>query len=271
MSPGPAGADGRSAAGSSPTIAGGNLASEAVARRSPRLPILLGTAATHDVNAALYNRINAAVKAALDTPSVRERLVQLGNTPRWESPEQFRATVKADRAKWAAVVKQIGATIDGDGRTFFDLRIANATLSQPHPINCLRASDPTVPGDVRHHPCGKRYGNVMGRLRPFRRNAQSLAPRFESRPAHRRFKHWNGVRAFCARARLQGDLRERLYYLVWGWGAAPGLSGSFLNLPYNGQHNASLWNPPRRFLRGTFFAACVGRCDGPTPRHKVRF
>ena len=43
---------------------------------------------------------------------MRDRLVQLGNTPRWESPEQFRATVKADRAKWAAVVKQIGATID---------------------------------------------------------------------------------------------------------------------------------------------------------------
>ena len=58
------------------------------------------------------NRINAAVKAAIDTPSVRDRLVQLGNTPRWETPEQFRATVKADRVKWAAVVKEIGATID---------------------------------------------------------------------------------------------------------------------------------------------------------------
>ena len=60
----------------------------------------------------VVNRINAAVKAALETPAVRDRLVQLGNTPRWESPEQFRATVKSDRAKWAAVVKQVGATID---------------------------------------------------------------------------------------------------------------------------------------------------------------
>ncbi len=57
-------------------------------------------------------RLNTAVKAALETPAVRERLVQLGNTPRWESLEQFRATVKADRAKWAAVVKASGATID---------------------------------------------------------------------------------------------------------------------------------------------------------------
>ena len=64
------------------------------------------------LDADIVNKVNAAVKAALETPAVRDRLVQLGNTPRWETPEQFRATVKADRAKWAAVVKQVGATID---------------------------------------------------------------------------------------------------------------------------------------------------------------
>ncbi len=64
------------------------------------------------LSADVVNKVNAAVKEALETPAVRERLVQLGNTPRWETPEQFRATVKADRAKWAAVVKQVGATID---------------------------------------------------------------------------------------------------------------------------------------------------------------
>jgi tripartite-type tricarboxylate transporter receptor subunit TctC len=64
------------------------------------------------LDADIVGKLNAAVKAALETPAVRERLVQLGNTPRWESPEQFRQTVKADRAKWAAVVKQVGATID---------------------------------------------------------------------------------------------------------------------------------------------------------------
>src|SRR4051812_19473343 len=60
----------------------------------------------------IVNRVNAAVKDALETPEVRERLIQLGNTPRWETPDQFRATVKADRAKWAEVVKASGATID---------------------------------------------------------------------------------------------------------------------------------------------------------------
>jgi tripartite-type tricarboxylate transporter receptor subunit TctC len=64
------------------------------------------------LDAEIVNRINAAAKVALETPAVHERLVALGNTPRWESPDQFRATVKADRAKWAAVVKQVGATID---------------------------------------------------------------------------------------------------------------------------------------------------------------
>jgi len=64
------------------------------------------------LDAEIVSKVNAAVKAALETPAVRERLVQLGNTPRWEPPEQFRATVKADRAKWAAVVKSVGATID---------------------------------------------------------------------------------------------------------------------------------------------------------------
>jgi len=64
------------------------------------------------LDAEIVNRVNAAVKAALETPAVRDRLAQLGNTPRWESPADFRATVKSDRAKWTAVVRQIGATID---------------------------------------------------------------------------------------------------------------------------------------------------------------
>jgi tripartite-type tricarboxylate transporter receptor subunit TctC len=61
---------------------------------------------------SIVNRINAAVKTALETASVQKRLLELGNTPRWESPDQFRQTVKADRQKWAAVVKDVGATVD---------------------------------------------------------------------------------------------------------------------------------------------------------------
>jgi tripartite-type tricarboxylate transporter receptor subunit TctC len=36
----------------------------------------------------------------------------LGNTSRYETPEQFRATIKADRASWATVVKASGASVD---------------------------------------------------------------------------------------------------------------------------------------------------------------
>jgi len=56
--------------------------------------------------------INGAVRKALETPAVRQKLTDAGNTPRIETVEQFRATVKSDRAKWAAVVKASGATID---------------------------------------------------------------------------------------------------------------------------------------------------------------
>ena len=36
----------------------------------------------------------------------------MGNTPRYETPAQFAATVKRDRAKWADVVKAVGARIE---------------------------------------------------------------------------------------------------------------------------------------------------------------
>ncbi len=60
----------------------------------------------------VVNAINGAVKKAVETPAVRQRLAELGNTPRYETPDQFRATVKADRAAWATVVKASGASVD---------------------------------------------------------------------------------------------------------------------------------------------------------------
>jgi hypothetical protein len=37
---------------------------------------------------------------------------ELGNTPRYEMLEQFKATVKHDRAGWAEAVKAVGAKAD---------------------------------------------------------------------------------------------------------------------------------------------------------------
>ena len=64
------------------------------------------------VDAAIAKKFNAAIKVALDDPETQKRLAELGNTPRWETIEQFTATVKRDRAKWAEVVKAVGAKVD---------------------------------------------------------------------------------------------------------------------------------------------------------------
>jgi len=61
---------------------------------------------------AIAQKMNAALKTALEDPEVKAKLVALGNTPRYETLEQFKATVKEGRAKWAVVVKAAGATVD---------------------------------------------------------------------------------------------------------------------------------------------------------------
>ena len=53
-----------------------------------------------------------AIKGALDDPETQKKLAELGNTPRYETIEQFTATVKRDRARWAEVVKAGGAKGD---------------------------------------------------------------------------------------------------------------------------------------------------------------
>ena len=61
---------------------------------------------------AIAQKMNLAIKAALADPDVQKKLVELGNTPRYETIEQFQATVARDRAKWADVVKSVGAKIE---------------------------------------------------------------------------------------------------------------------------------------------------------------
>jgi len=61
---------------------------------------------------AIALKFNQAIKLALDDPETQKKLAELGNTPRYETIEQFKATVKRDRAKWAEVVKAVGAKVD---------------------------------------------------------------------------------------------------------------------------------------------------------------
>ena len=61
---------------------------------------------------AIVQRLNTELRAIVNDPKVREALVQNDFTPEESSPEQFAAYIKAETAKWAAVVKSSGATAD---------------------------------------------------------------------------------------------------------------------------------------------------------------
>jgi tripartite-type tricarboxylate transporter receptor subunit TctC len=63
-------------------------------------------------DAAVVGKLNAAVRQVLQQPEVKGKLEGMGNTIRLETPEQFRQTVKANRQKWAEVVKAANITID---------------------------------------------------------------------------------------------------------------------------------------------------------------
>jgi tripartite-type tricarboxylate transporter receptor subunit TctC len=64
------------------------------------------------LDTTIAQKFNAAIKVALENPETQKKLAELGNTPRYETLEQVKATVKRDRAKWAEVVKAIGAKVD---------------------------------------------------------------------------------------------------------------------------------------------------------------
>ena len=58
------------------------------------------------------DRLNAAVSAAMHEKSVRELLASEGIEAQGNSPEQFRAFLQTDAARWAKLVKESGAHID---------------------------------------------------------------------------------------------------------------------------------------------------------------
>jgi tripartite-type tricarboxylate transporter receptor subunit TctC len=74
--------------------------------------IWFGLIGPKGMDIAVVNQINSAVRKVLETPDMVQRLTSSGNSIRYETPEQFKNTVKTDRARWAEVVKAAGATID---------------------------------------------------------------------------------------------------------------------------------------------------------------
>lgn len=57
-------------------------------------------------------KLNGALRSVLENPEVRSKLELAGNSVRIESPDQFKATVRANRLKWAEVVKAANVSID---------------------------------------------------------------------------------------------------------------------------------------------------------------
>ncbi len=61
---------------------------------------------------AIVNKFNTAIKVVLEDKETVDKLAAIGNAVRYETPEQFKETIKRDRALWAGVVKSTGATVD---------------------------------------------------------------------------------------------------------------------------------------------------------------
>jgi tripartite-type tricarboxylate transporter receptor subunit TctC len=61
---------------------------------------------------AIVGRLNTEVNAAIATPTFKEKYGAIGNEPLGGTPEHFAAFIRKEAAKWAAVVKHVGAKLD---------------------------------------------------------------------------------------------------------------------------------------------------------------
>jgi len=59
----------------------------------------------------IVDKLNAAINKALKSPAFLEKFSKTGDEPGGGTPEEFAATIKADSAKWADVVKRAGVTL----------------------------------------------------------------------------------------------------------------------------------------------------------------
>ncbi len=71
---------------------------------SPWFGIVTAAGAPRDV----VSKLNGAIASALRSPDMLQRLDQLGYEPIGGTPEQFAATIKADIAKYAKIIRQAG-------------------------------------------------------------------------------------------------------------------------------------------------------------------
>ncbi len=60
----------------------------------------------------IVDKLNAAINRALGSEAFKEKFAKIGDEPAGGTPEEFAATIKADSAKWADVVRRSGAKLE---------------------------------------------------------------------------------------------------------------------------------------------------------------
>ena len=65
-----------------------------------------GVFASSKTPSPVVDKLNAAFKQALSEPSLRDSLRAAGVEPAASTPAEFATLVQADRARWAALIKQ---------------------------------------------------------------------------------------------------------------------------------------------------------------------
>ena len=71
-----------------------------------------GIVAPAGVPKAIVTRLNHEINTALQTASLREKLLAIGSEPMLTTPEQFASLIRSENTKWADVIKRSGAKVD---------------------------------------------------------------------------------------------------------------------------------------------------------------
>jgi tripartite-type tricarboxylate transporter receptor subunit TctC len=75
-------------------------------------PTWTGVIAPAGVPRSIVDKLNAAINKALTSEAFKEKFAKIGDEPAGGTPEEFAATIRADSAKWAEVVKRSGARLE---------------------------------------------------------------------------------------------------------------------------------------------------------------
>lgn len=73
------------------------------------LAIWVGAYAPAGTPRPIIDRLQRELKAVINMPEVREKMVAQGQTPVGNTPEEFTANVRVDLPKWEALIKASGA------------------------------------------------------------------------------------------------------------------------------------------------------------------